>query len=58
MSGDIHVKLDDSWFERWQKCGTFFGQRSAVLRLVVKKVIVELENQRPLEKFLEPEKKD
>ncbi len=43
--GDIHVKLEDTWFERWKKCSRFRGQRSAIVQRLVKKLIVLLENQ-------------
>lgn len=45
MGKDIHIKMDDSWYERWQKCGKYFGQRSAVLRSLVKKAVVQMEKQ-------------
>jgi nickel-dependent lactate racemase len=43
--GDIHVKLENSWFERWKKCSRFRGQRSAIVQRLLKKLIVLLESQ-------------
>jgi hypothetical protein len=57
MSGDIHIKLDDSWYERWRNCSVYFGQRSSMLRQLVKKLIVQLESQPVNEIEVEQDKK-
>jgi hypothetical protein len=46
--GDIHVKLDDSWFERWKNCSKFRGQRATLLQSLIKRLIVVLEGQEEL----------
>lgn len=46
--GDVHVRLDKSWFDRWQKCGTFRGQRATLLQSLLKRLIVVLEGQEEL----------
>ena len=43
---DIHVKIDNAWFERWKKCSKFRGQRSGLLQSLIKKLIVVLEQQK------------
>ena len=46
--GDIHIKLEDTWFERWKKCSRFRGQRSAIVQRLIKKLIVLLEEQKEI----------
>ena len=40
---DIHVKVDDDLFERWQKCAEHYGRRSYIMRRLLRKAIEELE---------------
>ena len=43
---DIHIKIEDSWFQRWLKCSKFRGQRSYLVQQFIKKLIVVLEGQK------------
>lgn len=45
---DIHIKIEDSWFERWTKCSKFRGQRSAIVQRFIRKLIVVLEEQKEI----------
>jgi len=45
---DIHIKIEDSWFERWTKCSKFRGQRSSIVQRFIKKLIVVLEEQKEI----------
>ena len=46
--GDIHIKIEDSWFERWLRCSKFRGQRSYLVQQYIKKLIVVLESQKEM----------
>lgn len=46
--GSIHVRMEESWFDRWQKCGKYRGQRAILLQSLIKRLIVVLEGQEEL----------
>lgn len=48
---DLHIRVDDDTFERWQTCAKHYGQRSHIMRKLIKQAIEYLEKQ------LEPEVK-
>ena len=45
---DIHIKIEDSWFDRWTRCSKFRGQRSSIVQRFIKKLIVVLEEQKEI----------
>lgn len=42
---DIHLRVDDDLFNRWQNCTKHYGQRAYIARKLVREAIEFLEKQ-------------